>query len=694
MVCCEQTYQAPPNSGEVFLGRTLPSLLDEACRRSPNQTAFNQRVKSTWQSLSNQAFQSAVEEVACGLLDLQLEKGDRVALLMHSDINLAIADMGTLLAGLVNVPIDITQTIEHIVFILHHSEAKVLIVSNLNLFNQIASYLPDISSLQRVIVAEEEGERRGRGDAESIFSLHELRSRGKALISEERCVQLRTELAPDNLASIVYIPGVTGEPVGVMLTHENLSGNALAAFSGIPNLELGAKEVVLSFLPLTHVFARVLLYGHLNYGHSIYFTTITKVMKLIPEVKPTIFATVPLFLEKFYSKILEEAKRGRGDTGIRGRGDKGTRGQGDKETRRHGGTRRQENLFSPSPPPSPQRLILKWSLNLAKKYKLGEIPRGRYALMLKLFDRLVFSKWRVVFGGNLKYLICGGASLKAEIANLLAAARITVLQGYGLTETASAVTCCRGEYNYAGTVGVALPGVEIAIATDGEILTRSPYMTQGYYKNQAATQKLIDVDGWLHTGDLGKINKAGFLQITGLKKSRFKLSTGKYVTPEPLESKLEKSSLVAKAVTVGSERKFCSMLIFPHLENLHEYALSVGLNLASETLLKHPCIIALYQMLVDEANCHLPYWSTIKRFQLINYSLTIENGGLTANQQVNRAQVAEIFAPEINAMYGEVWGRDWEKRGQLDAGKISDLNEICPVIPTSYCPVYAQSLSS
>ncbi|BAZ39342.1 AMP-dependent synthetase and ligase [Calothrix sp. NIES-4101] len=679
MVCCEQTYQAPPNSGEVFLGRTLPSLLDEACRRSPNQTAFNQRVKSTWQSLSNQAFQSAVEEVACGLLDLQLEKGDRVALLMHSDINFAIADMGTLLAGLVNIPIDITQTIEHIVFILRHSEAKVLIVSNLNLFNQIAFYLQDISSLQRVIVAEEEVETRARGDAESIFSLNELRSRGKALISEERCVQLRTKLVADNLASIVYIPGVTGEPVGVMLTHENLSGNALAAFSGIPHLELGAKEVVLSFLPLTHVFARVLLYGHLNYGHSIYFTTITKVMKLIPEVKPTIFATVPLFLEKFYSKIIEEVKREQGNEGTRGRGDK---------------TIFSPHLPSPPSPISPQRLFFKWSLNVAKKYKLGEIPRGRYAVMLKLCDRLVFSKWRAVFGGNLKYLICGGASLKGEIANLLAAARITVLQGYGLTETASAVTCCRGEYNYAGTVGVALPGVEIAIATDGEILTRSPYITQGYYKNQAATQKLIDVDGWLHTGDLGKINKAGFLQITGLKKSRFKLSTGKYVTPEPLESKLEKSSLVAKAVTVGSERKFCTMLIFPHLENLHEYALSVGLNLATATLLKHPCIIALYQMLVDEANCHLPHWSTIKRFQIINYSLTLENGGLTANQQVNRAQVAEIFASEINAMYGEVWGRDWEKLGQEASEQIGGLNEICPGIPTSYCPVYAQSLSS
>lgn len=320
--------------------------------------------------------------------------------------------------------------------------------------------------------------------------------------------------------------------------------------------------------------------------------------------------------------------------------------------------------------------------------------------MLKLADRLVFLQWRLVFGGRLKYLICGGAALKAEIANLFGAANITVLHGYGLTETSSAVTCNRGKFNRAGTVGVPILGVEVAIADDAEILTKSPYNTQGYYKNPDATKQLIDADGWLHTGDLGEFTTDGFLKITGLKKSRFKLSTGKYVIPQPLESKLEQSPLVAKAVAVGAERKFCTMLIFPHMDNLRQTTLALELDnpndeqtINSASLLKHPCIIALYQALIDEANCHLPYWTTVKRFQLIDASLTIENGMLTPTQQVNRPHIAEVFAQEIDAMYADR-GLGTGDRG-LGIGDIEQEDiSACPHIPVYSCPVFAQSLNS
>ncbi|MCX7596892.1 MAG: AMP-binding protein, partial [Fischerella sp.] len=313
MLWSDRIHKAPANSGEVLLGRTLPSLLDEACSRFPNSHALNQWTETGWQSLSQQAFQSAIEEVALGLLDFDLEKGDRVALLMHNDINFCIADMGCLLAGLVDVPIDLTQTIENIIFILRHAEAKVLIISNLDLLARVVPYFGNTPELKTVIVADvpadwqqirsqiltSQSNSYAQDNSQGSFpeteclripkfpspanleqpypeipqciqvcSLSEIRAKGQTLISESKQQQLRSIVTAKDLATIIYIPGAQGELLGVMLTHENLSANALAIFTGIPNIEFGAKEVVLSFLPLTHIFARVLLYGHINYGHS------------------------------------------------------------------------------------------------------------------------------------------------------------------------------------------------------------------------------------------------------------------------------------------------------------------------------------------------------------------------------------------------------------------------------------------
>ncbi|RDH50928.1 AMP-dependent synthetase/ligase [Fischerella thermalis] len=743
MLCTNQIYKAPPNSGQVVLGRTLPSLLDEACDRTPNSRAFNQFTQTGWQALSNHEFRTAVTELALGLLNLQLKAGDCIALLMHSDVNFCIADMGSLLAGLVNVPIDLTQTIEHIIFILQHTEAKALIISDLDLLSQIIPYLQNASNLQAVIVADvsiEWYQRRQQltcqqsGEKDQIipenlclslptshlpaaaqsaidlpqciqvFSVEEIRSQGREKISEFSFQELNTKLIANNLATIIYIPGTTGEPQGVMLTHENLSANAVAMFTGIPNLGLGTEEIVLSFLPLTHVFARVLVYGHIKYGHSIYFSNSHRILKHLQEVKPTIFATVPLLLEKIYHKLLEIGEKNQkrvklprphitlsslkfSTNWVR----KTSLTAWREATVRLSTTGRtlKTHLTSARRFSVPlSQSVMNWAIKIAQKYELGKIPQRRYALMLKLADRLVFYQWRAVFGSNIKYLISGGAALKAEIANLFAAAGMKILQGYGLTETSPAVTCNRGQFNRAGTVGVAIAGVEITIAEDGEILTRSPYITQGYYKNSQATQQLIDAEGWLHTGDLGEFTSDGFLKITGLKKSRFKLSTGKYVTPQPIESRLEKSALITKAVTVGADRKFCAMLIFPNLDNLQQQALSIGIDLPTEELLQHPCIVALYQALVDEANCHLPHWSTVKKFRLINAKFTVENGLLTTNQQVNRTKILEVFAEEINAIYED------KRMQRYENVTIEQMDNLCPVNQRFSCPAFAQSLSS
>jgi len=635
----------------VHLGRTLPSLLDEACDRFPNPRALNQWSRSGWQPLSNQAFRTAAEELALGLLALKLKRGDRVALLMHSDVNFCIADMGCLLAGLVDVPIDLAQTPENAGWILRHTGAAALIVSDLDLLCSVIRYLGHAPNLKLIIVAEvpqgwqpeplfpRDGERdweEGDGNLQlkrngslscpdtsptflsaslRLFSLTEVRIYGQTQWSEANCQQLRSHLASTDLATIIYTAGVAGRPQGAMLTHENLSGNILAAFAAIPDLVPGEPEVALSFLPLTHVFARAFLYAHFYYSHRIYFTTPVRMVKYLRDVQPTILATVPRLLEEVYQKILDAGAQ-------------------------------QQGL---------NRAIFQWALNLARQYQLGQKPRGCYALQLEIANRLVFRQWRSALGGHLKYLISGGAALKPDLANIFAAAGLPVLQGYGLTESSSVICFNRGEWNRAGTVGVPIAGVEVAIAADDEILTRSPYVMQGYYRNPEATLEAIDAQGWLHTGDIGEFTAEGFLRITDTKKDLFKLSTGKYVMPQPLETKLQQSPLVDHAVAVGPQRKFCALLIFPNLEALKAQAARLDIDIPADVtaLFNHPKIKSLYQKLIDEANQGLPHWATAKRFRLINAPLAVENGLLAPGLKVRRGRVNEVFAAEIDAIYTE-----------------------------------------
>lgn len=658
-----------------ILGRSIPSLLDEACDRFPNSQALNQWHKNGCDSQSNCDFRQAAEELALGLQTREIAKGDRVALLMHSDVNFCLADMGSLLAGTVNVPIDLTQTLENIAFILSHSEARILIVSNLDLLAQIIPYLETHCYLHTVIVVDvpdnwqqkkhelltcqeiptESGAKivcqanitEARSDELTeqtttsppaclsipmllaqaqrdlacphlpqcikLFSLKEIQAKGKELWSLATTKELRSLIDAQDLATIIYIAGETGQPKGVMLTHENITADILTTFKTFKHLKTGAKETVLSFLPLYHVFARTLIYGHLNYGHSLHFTTPQRALQYFPLVKPTMVATVPRLLEKVYHKICDRGSKLRGV---------------------------KKNIFN-------------WALRLAQDYELGTKLSLLYVLQLKLANILVYAQWRSPFGGKLQYFISGGAALKAEVANVLSAAGMTVLQGYGLTETSSVICCNRGKFNRAGTVGIPIPGTKIKISRDGEILIKAPYVMQGYYKDPKATHAVLDESGWLHTGDLGEFTDEGFLTITGQKKDLFKLSIGKYVMPLPLEEYLKKSDLVKQAVVVGTDKKFCGLLIFPNLPSLCQDPQAFDCSLPIDYFLQQPAVIGLYQTLVDAANQDLPSWSKVKRFQLVNGHFTVANGLLDAEFKVQRAKVNQVFAGAINAMYPE-----------------------------------------
>lgn len=661
----------------AILHRTLPSLLNGANGLAiANDRALNQWRKGSWQSFSTDAFRRAVEELALGLESFGLRRGDRVALIMHSDVGFAIADLGTLLAGFVNVPIDLTQTIENMLLILQEVEAPLLVLSNPALLDQIRPYLWEVPTLKTVIVAEvpddwqagalqnlggggvmewgsggDGGDGGGGGanpgDAQPIpspdaclqiphllceaqaqqpcppvpmpqslrvCSLAEVQHWGRQRWSVQAAQALEDAIAPVDLATIIYIASETKRPKGVMLSHGAIAANVLAAFSSYPNLQTGPDEVALLFLPLNHIFARVFLYGHLAWGHSIYFSDPNHLVKHLRRVKPTFLITVPRFLEKVHERILDQVNH--------------------------------LSRFD--------RRVLLWAIQLTARFDPAQPPQKLYRLQMQLAERLVFPKWREVFGGRLKACICGGAALSGDLVKFFSAAGVPVYQGYGLTETSGVLTYTREGHNRPGTVGLPIPGVEVAIAADQEIFVRAPFLMQGYYRDPEASNAVLTPDGWLHTGDFGTLDADGFLTITGVKKALFKLCTGKYVSPRPLEQALTASPLVAKAITVGANRKFCAMVIVPDLDALRHQVQNWGLDLTQPDWWHHPRITALYQSLIDTANCHFPYWSTGRKFALVEHS--------------------ENLAAVVEGLYGDGGGRgDGEGGGEA-------------------CPVYARSL--
>jgi long-chain acyl-CoA synthetase len=416
---------------------------------------------------------------------------------------------------------------------------------------------------------------------------------------------LKSQVKPHDLATIIYTSGTTGLPKGVMLTHENISSNAVSSALAMTGYEFG-KEVALSFLPLTHIFARTLQYFCIWTSTSIYYSHPDLVREHYKEVKPTFFAAVPRVIEKAYERILAT---GASLTGAK------------------------KKLFD-------------WSLALARRYEVGKEPTGLYKVQLDLASRLVFSKWREALGGRVKYAVLGGAATRPELVNIFGAAGVNLLQGYGLTETSPVVSFNRPGKNRPGTSGTALEGVEIKISEEGEILTRGPHVMKGYYKNPEATKEVMTDDGWFRTGDLGEMDKDGYLKITGRIKNLFKLSTGKYVMPQPLEEKLESSSLIDVAQIVGDSEKYCGALLFINRTFLENMTSQKGVE-----ALKSPEVKTHLTELFNEANKGLSSWETLKKVALILDELTIDNGMLTPKLSVKRHEVVERYKAYIDELY-------------------------------------------
>jgi len=614
----KRVYTAPPGTGTSMLGRTIPQLMYDAVARYENLRALNQPQGDDWKPFSLEDFRRHSEELAVGLADLGLTRGDHLALYMESDVYYCIVDMGCLIAGVIDVPIYLSHADDQISYVITHSESAVVAVSDPDHLARIQSILASCPGVRAVIVAEgvEQEDLPVLPNGIETHTIASVRDLGRRRLHDDSGAvdRLVGQVRADDVATIIYTSGTTGHPKGVMLTHENITHNALTAYSGIADYRPGAEgEVAISFLPLTHVFARTLQYGFLYHATSVYFTTPEKLSEDLKRVRPTIFLTVPRVLEKVYDKVLERIIQMSG----------------------------------------PRKEIANWALSVGERYQLSSQPAGLYRLQLAAADRILFSKWREALGGRVRYIISGGAALSAKLSNLFGAAGITVLQGYGLTESSPVITFNRPGRNRAGTVGEPIPGVQVTIADDGEILTRGPHVMKGYFRDSARTEGVVDDDGWLHTGDIGEMTPDGYLRITDRKKDLFKLSTGKYVMPQPIENRITAHPLVEHAVVVGSGYKYCTALIFLDEEKLRVYARSDGVDGGGtiEELARMPQIKDRIRRMVQDANQGMDQWSQVKRFRIVPAHLTTENGMITPTMKVRRGGVQEAFADEIEEMY-------------------------------------------
>ncbi|MEM0961387.1 MAG: long-chain fatty acid--CoA ligase [Bacteroidota bacterium] len=611
-----QIHTAPSNTdGKLVLGKTLPMLLDDAVEKYPNPKAFNQpKADGGWLTMSNREFQEAANEIAVGLHENGLSRGDHVAFFMESDLYFALADFGTQVAGIVNVPLYTTYAPENLVYVAKHGEAKAMFVSNEEMLASFATWAGDLPDVTLVILAEGHGDGVSLPEGVTLKTLDALRLDGRSAIAEapNRPDELRDMIEPGDLATLIYTSGTTGKPKGVMLSHQNISSNSIASFTGISILGHQEEQVV-TFLPLTHIFARMLQFASVAWGQSVFFSNPEMIVAHLAEVRPTMFASVPRVLEKVYDKVSLGVSE---STGLKHK-------------------------------------IGTWALGLAREFDVsrpdGGLPGWKYGLA----DKLVYSKLRERLGlTRVKAVAVGGAALRSDLASSFMAFGIPAFQGYGLTETSPVITVNLPGRNRAGTVGPPIAGVEVAIAEDGEIVSRGPHIMEGYYKMPEQTTEVMDDDGWFHTGDIGEFTPEGFLKITDRKKALFKLSTGKYVIPQPIENALTESSLIEQAVVVGNSQKFCTALIFPNMEALPVWAKQHDIQAQGDALLAHPKVQSEFERLVAEANQGMDHWSQVKRFRLVPELMTVENEMLTPTMKVKRRAVNEEYGGTIDAMYG------------------------------------------
>lgn len=542
-----------------------------------------------------------VASLALGLEKLGVQKGDRVALISGNRPEWHVVDFALHHLGAVNVPIYTTLLPPQMAHIMKDSGAKVCVVENQELLTKVLEAKGSCPELAHVVLMEGQPPQ-GVHPWSAVF---EVVSEDKA---PEVLESMLPRVRPEDLATIIYTSGTTGEPKGAMLTHDNFVFNALSAASvqDWPPY----KEVALSFLPLSHVLERLVDYILFAYGISIAYCGILEAGDALRRIRPHLFAAVPRFYEKVYDRIMAEGAHGS---------------------------------------PLKQKIF-----HAAIGEALKALRSGKKGLKYRLFDALVYKKIRNAFGGRLRFSISGGAPLPVYVGEFLQALGIYVLEGYGLTETSPVITVNTTKKAKLGTVGPPIPGVEVKIAPDGEILTRGRHVMKGYWNKPEATREAIDAEGWFHTGDVGELDEEGYLRITDRKKDILVTAGGKNIAPQPIENQLKASKFIENAVLFGDRKPYVVALLVPNFEELTHWAQAQGIPTENrEALVTHPAVVELYQGIVDEVNRNLARFETIKKFRLLPEPFTMDGGELTPTLKVKRRVIQQRFGHLIDAMYSE-----------------------------------------
>ncbi|MEE8267310.1 MAG: long-chain fatty acid--CoA ligase [Gemmatimonadales bacterium] len=575
------------------------------------------RVKrgGTWIDLSYRDLLEQVEAAGMGLRALGINAGDRVAILSENRPEWAIVDYACLTARCADVPVYQTLPASHIAYILNDSGAVAICLSNQEQLDKILEIRDQLTSLQHIIVFDSDATGPG------VLGMDKLLAKGReARASYPDYREQALQVTPDDLVTLVYTSGTTGNPKGVMLTHGNLTSNVVAA---LQVLSISTSDQCLSFLPLSHIFERMV--GHytmLQAGVIInYAESIEQVSPNMIELSPTVVLSVPRLYEKIYARVLENALSG---------------------------SKLKKKIFF-------------WAKRTAERWAdydlAGDPVPPTLGLKRALADKLVFSKLRARTGGKIRFFASGGAPLSPEIAKFFYAAGLIILEGYGLTETSPIISVNTFDNLRLGTVGKPLPRVEVMIADDGEILTRGPHVMKGYYHLPEATAEALDDNGWFHTGDIGMLDADGFLKITDRKKDIIVTAGGKNIAPQPIEALIKTNRYVLNAVMLGDKRKFPILLVVPAFDVLRAWADETGLSYQDNAdLVANPATVAKVEAEVKKSLRDLAHYEVPKKMIMIDTDFTIEGGELTPKLSVKRRVVEQRYADQIEALYAEAEG--------------------------------------
>jgi long-chain acyl-CoA synthetase len=568
------------------------------------------REGGAWQAIPTQDLCERIRGLALGFRRLGVGRGDRVALLSENRPEWTATDLAILTAGGATVPIYPTLLPEQIRFILEDCGAKAIVVSTVAQLEKVLAVRAGLPGLVEIIVIDAGSPRPGVRAWAEVADLGAADAAGAAPAPGGEL----GAVGPSDLASIIYTSGTTGVPKGVMLTHGNFVHNVTSCCAAV---EFLSSDICLSFLPLSHVYERMVEYCYLYRGASIaYAESIDTVARDLQEVRPTIACGVPRVFEKMHRRMLDAAEE-----------------------------------FPPM-----RRLIFRWAMAVARRHGALAGRGGGGALLAaqrRLADRLVYGRLRDRLGGRLRFFVTGSAPLPREIAEFFHGAGIVILEGYGLTETSPVIAVNRVGSVCFGTVGRAIDGVEVRIADDGEILTRGPSVMSGYYNNEAATAEVMR-DGWFCTGDVGRFDEHGCLVITDRKKELLKTSGGKMIAPQPIENLMRADRFIAQAMVVGDRRHFVSALIVPDFEQIRSYVAHKGLPEAPmEALLRHPRIIDLLERRIARINERLPRYEQIRAFRVLDREFSVERNEITLTLKLRRKVIEEQYRDRIEEMYAQ-----------------------------------------